>query len=217
MTYLEFYQAWLELMMQNNQTITEPAINCVFKMGLFSSQFLLLSSFFVMFSMMYVQHKKNITSWSILVISAILYISYTIFIIFYAERNPRCEQFQKPATLKILINSYVAPPYSWSKYPEKDYTVEEFEKNMATLSSNAISEQKTLKVSPEQIEQAKTVLENCLKNLPYDYQVNHSVKVRRCIADEETKRIFEQKDTENEIKKVEIYKDNFIKKLRNIH
>ena len=198
MTYLEFYQAWLELMMQNNQTITEPAINCVFKMGLFSSSFLLYSLFIVMSSMMYVQHKKNITSWSILVISAILYISYAIFIIFYAERNPRCEQFQKPATLKILINSYVAPPYSWSKYPEKDYTVKEFQENMARIGQKA---------SLEQIELAKTVLKDCFENLlPSDYQVNHSSIVRRYINSPAVKEKFSVKD-------VEIYRNISINEL----
>ena len=198
MIYLEFYQAWLELMMQNNQTITEPAINCVFKMGLFSSSFLLYSLFIVMFSMMYVQHKKNITSWSILVISAILYISYAIFIIFYAERNPRCEQFQKPATLKTLINSYVAPPYSWSKYPEKDYTVKEFQENMARIGQKA---------SLEQIELAKTVLKDCFENLlPSDYQVNHSSIVRRYINSPAVKEKFSVKD-------VEIYRNISINEL----
>ena len=200
MTYLEFYQAWSELVMQNVSVITIPEISCSR-----ATLFITIGIETILFFLIY--HNRIISNFARAFILLSIYLIVLLFTSLFLYPSSECQKSEfNPIPAKIIY-----------EYPDKDYTVEEFEKNMATLSSNAISEQKTLKVSPEQIEQAKTVLENCLKNLPYDYQVNHSSIVRRCIADEETKRIFEQKDTENEIKKVEIYKDNFIKKLRNIH
>jgi len=168
MTYLEFYQAWLDLVKENTNYHDVSDTKC-FKYSIISS--------LIIYSL-------------VIIISDYEIIIKFIFIIF---------------TLMCSFIGYELYTYkgqfSWTEYPEKDYTVKEFQENMTRIGQKA---------SPEQIELAKTVFENCLKNLPSDYQVNHSSIVRRCITNVDTETIFRSKD-------VEIYKNNSIKKLRNIH
>ena len=140
MTYLEFYQAWVDLVMQNTNYHDVSDTKC-FKYSLISS----------------------------LIIYALVIIILFFWIIF---------------TLMCAFIGY--EPYT-AEYPEKDYTVKEFQENMTRIGQKA---------SPEQIELAKTVFKDCLKNLPSDYQVNHSSIIRRCIADKDIQSVFEKKDAE---------------------
>ena len=151
MTYLEFYQAWVDLVMQNTNYHDVSDTKC-FKYSLISS----------------------------LIIYALVIIILFFWIIF---------------TLMCAFIGY--EPYT-AEYPEKDYTVKEFQENMARIGQKA---------SLEQIELAKTVLKDCFENLlPSDYQVNHSSIVRRYINSPAVKEKFSVKD-------VEIYRNISINEL----
>ena len=177
MTYLKFYQAWLELVAQNNKIImqSEPNFFC------WNQLQILVDIFFgIVIIIIFIKLVKNklslISSMAFVMVCLIgsLYLSNRIFA--FEETYPECK------TALFIDNSN-----SWTIYPEKDYTVAEFQENMTRIGQKA---------SPEQIELAKTVLKDCLKNLPSDYQVNHSSIIRRCIADEDIQSVFEKKDAE---------------------
>ena len=199
MTYLEFYQAWADLVIPDSQTIMETAntIDCTYPSSVSSyiKTALVLTGipvFSMWFSYLWLRSKKPKSgTWIALIIYSLLLAGVSKF-----DSSDSDSYYQLEC--KNIYNTVEEPRL---KYPDKDYTVEEFKQNMAILSPDA---------SPKQIELAKTVFKNCLENLPYDYQVNHSLRVRRCITDDDTETIFGSKD-------VEIYKNNSIKKLRNIH
>ena len=194
MTYLDFYQAWLGLVSQNDQIIKESVRNFCQNQSIPITVLIgICALILVPFAYDEEDNLKLAIVEGILGILGILCISYFAWDSLSEKSPPECRR-----------SLFIEKSYSRTIYPEKDYTAEEFKKNIARIGQEA---------SPEQIELAKTVFKNCLENLPYDYQVNHSSIVRSCIADEETKRIFEQKDTENEIKKVEIYKNKMINEL----
>ena len=208
MTYLEFYQAWADLVMPDSQFLMEApnTIDCTYPSSVSSYLVLPLvligiTVFFLWFSYLWMSRKKpKKGTWITLIIYILLLIVVTKFNSSDSDSYYKLECKYIYNTVEEL-KDYNTFEESSIKYPDKDYTVEEFEKNLVILSPDA---------SPKQIELAKTVFENCLKNLPSDYQVNHSSIVRRCITNVDTETIFRSKD-------VEIYKNNSIKKLRNIH
>ena len=182
MTYLDFYQAWLGLVSQNDQIIKESVRNFCQNQSI---PIIALIGICAIISFAFDEEDNS----KLAIVQGILYIlcfSYFAWDSLSEKSPPECRR-----------SLFIEKSYSRTIYPEKDYTAEEFKKNIARIGQEA---------SPEQIELAKTVFKNCLENLPYDYQVNHSSIVRSCIADEETKRIFEQKDTEN-------YKNKMINEL----
>ena len=185
MTYLEFYQAWVDLVLQNSQIITESDPNFFCR-----NQLLPIAGVIGMIAMI-VQACvcKNIyfsNAVALFVMVGMLYFTYLIWGSISEKFPPECRK-----------SLFIQKSYSRTIYPEKDYTVKEFQENIAKIGQES---------STEQIELAKTVLKDCLENLPIDYQVNHSSIVRRCITDAGTKTIFENKD-------VEIYKNKSINKL----
>ena len=183
MTYLEFYQAWLDLVLQNSQIIKESVRNfCQNQLIPIIVVIGICGLILVPFA-----YDEDNSKLAILEsILAILYISYFAWDLLSEKFPPECRK-----------SLFIQKSYSRTIYPEKDYTVKEFQENIAKIGQES---------SPEQIELAKTVLKDCLENLPIDYQVNHSSIVRRCINDAGTKTIFENKD-------VEIYKNKSINKL----
>ncbi|MCX8748636.1 hypothetical protein J3U75_04430 [Snodgrassella sp. B3088] len=189
MTYLEFYQAWLDLVLQNNQIFTHPKTYCALTAGTISS-YIETALLFITFPILqYACCRPNKRLTTFLIIYYILIFAYWTFINYIAASDPRCKE-------EVLT----APSYSWSEYAEYDYTSKEFNKNMAILRPDA---------SPEQIELAKTVVKNCLKHLPSGYQANHSSIVRHCIDNDDTKKVFEQTDTK-------IYMNKTLNKINQI-
>ena len=205
MTYLEFYQVWADLVTPNSQTVIETVntikiIDCTYPSSISSyiKTALVLTgipAFLIWFSYLSLRRKKPKSgTWITLIIYSLLLAVVTNF----ASDSDSDSDSYKKLTCKNIYNTVKE---SSIKYPEYDYTVEEFEKNLVILSQDA---------SPEQIELARTVLKNCLKNLPINYQVNHSSIVRSCITDVDTKTIFGSKD-------VEIYKNKVINELNTIN
>ena len=187
MTYLDFYQAWLGLVLQNDQIIKESVRNfCQNQLVPIIAVIGICGLILVPFACDEDNSKLAIVEG----ILAILCISYFAWDSLSEKSPPECRK-----------SLFIEKSYSRTIHPEKDYTAEEFEKNLVILSPDA---------SPKQIELAKTVFKNCLKNLPYDYQVNHSLRVRRCITDADTETIFGSKD-------VEIYKNKEINELNKIN
>jgi len=186
MTYLKFYQAWLDLVLQNNQIFTHPKTYCVITAGTISS-YIMITLLYISFPIIvYASYRPNKRLTTFLVIYYILIFAYWTFTNHIAASDPRCKE-------EVLT----APSYSWSEYAEYDYTSEEFNKNMAILRPDA---------SPEQIELAKTAFKDCLKDLPYNYDANHSSLVRRCINTYDIRESFGVKD-------VEIYRNKTIHEL----
>ena len=202
MTYLEFYQAWADLVMPDSQTIMETAntIDCTYPSSVSSyiKTALVLTGipvFSMWFSYLWLRSKKPKSgTWIILIIYSLLLAGVSKFDSSDSSDSDSYHQLE----CKYIYNTVEEPSI---KYPDKDYTIEEFKKNLVILSPDA---------SPKQIELAKTVFKNCLENLPYDYQVNHSLIVRRCITDDDTETIFGSKD-------VEIYKNKEINELNKIN
>ena len=165
MTYLEFYQAWLDLVKENTNYHDVSDTKC-FKYSIISSLII----------------------YSLVIIISDYEIIIKFFLIIF--------------TLMCSFIGYELYTYegqfSWTEYPEKDYTVKEFQENMTRIGQKA---------SPEQIELAKTVLKDCFENLlPSGYQVNHSSIVRRYINSPAVKEKFSVKD-------VEIYRNISINEL----
>ena len=185
MTYLEFYQAWLELVMQNNQIVSQ-SISKFFCQNQITPIIAALS--IPVFIFLIRKSINDIGAATLLFCGMIITIwgSYLTWDSISEKFPPECR--------KSLFIEY---SNSLTELPEKDYTVEEFQENIAKIGQKA---------SPEQIELAKTIFKDCFENLPSDYQVNHSSIVRRCIADSGTQRVFEEKD-------VETYKNKFINEL----
>ena len=199
MTYLEFYQAWADLVMPDSQTIMETAntIDCTYPSSVSSyiKTALVLTGipvFSMWFSYLWLRSKKPKSG------TCIILIIYSLLLAGVSKFDSSDSDSYHQLECKYIYNTVEEPSL---KYPDKDYTVEEFEKNLVILSPDA---------SPKQIELAKTVFKNCLENLPYDYQVNHSLRVRRCITDADTETIFGSKD-------VEIYKNKEINELNKIN
>ena len=200
MTYLEFYQAWLDLVMQNTKFIDVSDIKCfkhsyyaIFIAYFFAFSFLIFIICFYDLMFTYCTRKiKFIYIIFILVHSFSIYGLYTYQKHRINEQNwiPKCSV----SKLRYFLHEYQD---SWTEYPEKDYTVEEFQENMTRIGQKA---------SSEQIELAQTAFKDCLKHLPYNYDANHSSLVRRCIDTYDIRERFGVKD-------VEIYRNKTINEL----
>ena len=166
MSYLEFYQAWQNLVTQNAQIIVEPKISCfhwetvLFLLCIAPAILISFTFLFVLFNKLSSKKAKFVY---ILFIGLFLWPMFKItnYINYLNEhQNPRCEEKKSES-------------YSWTKYPDKDYTIEEFKGNMASIGQKA---------SPDQIEVAQTILQKCLENLSGEYDVNNSSEIRKCIV-----------------------------------
>ena len=199
MTYLEFYQAWLDLVMQNTKFIDVSDIKC------FKYSYSIFITFFFVFSFpIFIIYFCNLINYrtrkiKFIYIIFILVHSFIIYGLYTYQKHRINEQNWIPKCSASGIH-YIFFDFqdSWTEYPEKDYTFKEFQENMTRIGQKA---------SPEQIELAKTVLKDCFENLlPSDYQVNHSSIVRRYINSPEVKEKFSVKD-------VEIYRNKTINEL----
>lgn len=189
MSYLEFFQAWQNLVTQNAQIIVEPKISCfpwdsvLFCLCIIPALFIFLS-FFAVLACHKLSSKKAKFAY-ILFIGLFLWpmCKITIYIDYLKEhQNPRCEKKKSES-------------YSWTKYPDKDYTIEEFKGNMASIGQKA---------SPDQIEVAQKIFQKCLENLSGEYDVNNSSQIRKCIVNSyDDFKIYE----------TEMYKKNSISEL----
>lgn len=166
MSYLEFYQAWQNLVTQNAQVIVEPKISC-FHWGFVLYVLCIIPAFFISISFVAVLLNKLSSKKAkfvyILFIGLFLWPMFKItnYINYLNEhQNPRCEEKKSES-------------YSWTKYPDKDYTIEEFKGNMASIGQKA---------SPDQIEVAQKIFQKCLENLSGEYDVNNSSQIRKCIV-----------------------------------
>jgi len=188
MSYLEFYQAWQNLVTQNAQIIVEPKISCfhwetvLFLLCIAPAILISFTFLFVLFNKLSSKKAKFVY---ILFIGLFLWPMFKItnYINYLNEhQNPRCEEKKSES-------------YSWTKYPDKDYTIEEFKGNMASIGQKA---------SPDQIEVAQKIFQKCLENLSGEYDVNNSSQIRKCIVNSyDDFKIYE----------TEMYKKNSISEL----
>ena len=194
MTYLDFYQAWLELMMQNAQISYEHGFNCIGYRASIAYTWVFYAAEFVIFILSFNQilSRDKTKKYKI---------KLTLFLCFLALLTYKLDEYRRFRTHQINTTSCgdsKAKPRILNKYPEYDYTVEEFKQNMAILSPS---------VSSEQIELANTVFKNCLELISGSYDVKHNSLIRSCIGNEKTRNIFEKKDAE-------IYRTKSINELK---
>ena len=163
MTYLEFYQAWSELVMQNVSVITIPEISC--------SRTILIIAFVIEMILIFwlspiLLSHRVIFDPPLLGIVICFIVIVLLLTIALLSPNSECQKTDyKPIPAKIIY-----------EYPDKDYSVQEFEKNMISFGQN---------VSIEQKELAKLVMQNCIAK---------SKNVRECIFN--SKPTFEKAELE---------------------
>lgn len=146
MTYLEFYQAWSELVMQNVSVITIPEISCSR-----ATLFITIGIETILFFLIY--HNRIISNFARAFILLSIYSIVLLFTSLFLHPSSECQKSEfNPIPAKIIY-----------EYPDKDYSVQEFEKNMIGFGQN---------VSIEQKELAKLVMQNCIEK---------SKNVRECI------------------------------------
>ena len=194
MTYIEFYQAWLELMMQNAQIGYEHGFSCIRYriIEVWIWTFYVIDLLIFGFSFDKILNKDKTIKYKI---------KLTVFLCFLALFTYKLDGYRKFISNQINTTSCRnysdVEPHIWFKYPESDYTLEEFKQNMAILSPS---------VSSEKIKLANTVIKNCLELISDNYDVKHSSLIRSCINNKDTRNIFEKKDAE-------IYKNKYINEL----
>ena len=174
MTSLDFYQTWQSLIMQNTQInksiIYSPLSWVIFLFSLCC--FLRLCD--------HILEKKKPKSKMLTIVDdscAILFgISFLIMsgVLLFADQQ-RCNY---------------SLTCSKTKYPEYDYTVEEFKQNMASIGNKA---------DPVQIKVAEILFKRCTKDLPDTYQVKGSFQVRECIGNKVKTNVEFFRDDKNEI------------------
>ena len=192
MTYLEFYQTWLELVRENIIYHDESETEYIYYGSWVPN---LISIFFKFSGFIY------LTYLAVIIVSDYeikIKIGLTIFMLVYSRIIYELYTYKKKFSVSEVGYVRSKYPIPWIEFPEYDYTVAEFQENMTRIGQKA---------SPEQIELAKTVLKDCFENLlPSDYQVNHSSIVRRYINSPAVKDKFSVKD-------VEIYRNISINEL----
>lgn len=160
MTYLEFYQAWSELVMQNVSVITIPEISC-------SRATLLITFVIETILFMLIFNNRIISNFARAFILLCIYFIVLLCTSLFLYPSSECKKSEfKPIPAKIIY-----------EYPDKDYSVQEFEKNMISFGQN---------VSIEQKELAKLVMQNCIEK---------SKNVRECIFN--SKPTFEKAELEH--------------------
>ena len=151
MTSLDFYQTWQSLIMQNTQ-VNKSIIYSPLAWVLF---LLCLASLLGLCD--YILENKESKSKIISIAFSLCLISFLISV----------------GVLLFGANECDSLVCSKTKYPEYDYTVEEFKQNMASIGKKA---------DPVQIKVAEIIFKRCTKDLPDTYQVKGSFQVRECVG-----------------------------------
>ena len=155
MTSLDFYQTWQSLIMQNTQVnksiIYSPVAWVIFLFCLVS--LLRLCEYIL-------EQKESKSKMFFKMISIVFSLCLISFLI-------------SVGVLLFGANECDSLVCSKTKYPEYDYTVEEFKQNMASIGNKA---------DPVQIKVAEILFKRCTKDLPDTYQVKGSFQVRECVG-----------------------------------
>ena len=163
MTYLEFYQAWSELVMQNVKVITIGGESCSRSLvyTLVAIEFILI----IWQVCVWIKKDEDTIAVTVAIFIYIFFIMLPTIAIFSPSEECKKNNYL-PIPKKIIY-----------EYPDKDYSVQEFQENMINLSENTSIQQKEL---------ARLVMHNCIEK---------SKNVRECIFN--SKPTFEKAELEH--------------------